>query len=66
MSTLASYLERTGTTQAAFAEKVGLTQATVSKLCRGATGISLAAAIRIERVTEGQVPVAAWFEGDAA
>jgi len=65
MNDLAAYLKRTGTTQAAFAEKVGLTQATVSKLCHRSTGISLSAALRIERATDGAVPASSWHEGAA-
>lgn len=66
MTKLREYLERTGMTQAAFAERVNLNQGTVSKLCRRSTGISLAVAARIERATDGEVPVASWFKEDAA
>lgn len=62
--TLREYLDETGETQQAFATRIGAHQGTISKLCGGPDrppslpGWSMAA--RIERATEGKVPVAVW------
>lgn len=64
MTALRTYLEQNRITQAAFAEKVGLNQATVSKLCAGTVGASLATAVRIEKLTGGAVPVSALLKTD--
>jgi len=66
MSLLAEYLECRGITQAAFARSVGLTQATVSKLCRGKVGVSLAKAAQIERATGGAVPMSSFLSPSEA
>jgi DNA-binding transcriptional regulator YdaS (Cro superfamily) len=64
MMTLREYLDATGETQQAFAARIGAHQGTISKLCGGPDrppslpGWSMAA--RIERATEGKVPVAVW------
>lgn len=57
---LARYLSESGITQEDFAKKVDLTQATVSKLCNGRTGASMATAFRIESATGGAVPAIYW------
>ncbi|MBP7619326.1 MAG: helix-turn-helix transcriptional regulator [Gemmatimonadales bacterium] len=61
MSTLLlQYLKRHGLTQAAFADRAGLSQGLVSRLCRRELTPSLRRAAHIERVTNGEVPMAAW------
>ena len=66
MNSLTRYLKENDLTQAAFAERVGLRQATVSKVCAGKVGVSLATALRIERATGGAVPVSVWSETERA
>jgi DNA-binding transcriptional regulator YdaS (Cro superfamily) len=56
---LEKYLEVAGKTQQEFADLVGVAQARISQLIRGALP-SLPLAQRIERVTDGEVPVSAW------
>ncbi|MBR9765317.1 MAG: helix-turn-helix domain-containing protein [Rhodobacteraceae bacterium] len=58
MTKLHQFLRAREITQAAFAASVGLNQATVSKICRGQIGVSLATAVLIERYTDGEVPAA--------
>ena len=60
MNKLAQYLEAKKVTQADFAREVGVEQATVSRLARGKMQPSLSAAVRIEKATLGEVPVADW------
>lgn len=64
--TLRAYLDTHGETQAEFARRVGLTQGHVSKLCGLTPRISLSAAGRIERATDGLVPIAIWASREDA
>lgn len=71
MSQLSAYLTRAAKTQAQFAADLGVDQATVSKLCRQKMTPSLDLAVRIERLTSGEVAVSSWIsnprqEDDAA
>ncbi|WP_409371920.1 helix-turn-helix domain-containing protein [Pseudooceanicola marinus] len=66
MTKLHHFLRANEITQAAFAASVGLNQATVSKICRGQIGVSLATAVLIERQTEGAVPAASLLRSDSA
>lgn len=52
---LTSYLDSTGTTQAALADRLGRSQAFISKLVNGITQPSLDEALRISRIC--RVPV---------
>ena len=61
MGDLPSYLQRHGITQDEFARRAGLSQGTVSKLCAGTVGISLANAAKIERITDGEVSISVWL-----
>lgn len=61
MVDLPTYLRHHGFTQEEFARLSGLSQGTVSKLCAGSVGISLATAAKIERVTKGEVSMAVWL-----
>lgn len=61
MDTLPSFLKRHGITQEEFARRADMSQGTVSKLCAGTVGISIATAAKIERLTGGEVPVAVWL-----
>jgi transcriptional regulator with XRE-family HTH domain len=65
MSPLSAYLLDNGESQTEFAARVAVTQATVSRLCRGAMRPSLNLALRMERATEGMVPVGSWAETGA-
>jgi plasmid maintenance system antidote protein VapI len=60
MKNLHTYLAEQRITQAGFAAKIGVTQATVSKLIAGTTKPGLDLAVRIERMTDGAVPVDTW------
>ncbi|RJL18236.1 helix-turn-helix domain-containing protein [Paracoccus siganidrum] len=60
MATLRHHLETSGETQAAFAQRINIQQGTVSKLARGVMLPSLKLAQKIERATDGQVPVSSW------
>lgn len=55
--------------QVQLAERLGIHQATVSKLLRGARGVSVDMAVRIERATsdwpEGPIRVEEWAEVEA-
>lgn len=55
METLAQYLERTGTTEAAFADAVGLSRMSVSRIKHGRQWPSRKTAQRIAQVTGGAV-----------
>lgn len=61
MSKLADYLKRHNLKQAEFADRIGIRQSTISKLCTGATGISLQTAALIERETGGEIPASSWI-----
>jgi len=61
MSKLAEYLKAHSMTQAQFALKVGLTQGYIARLCRHGAVPKLETASRIERATDGEVPVSAWL-----
>jgi DNA-binding XRE family transcriptional regulator len=60
MSKLRKYLADTGVGQSDFAKQVKASQATVSKLINGRAVPSLSLAVRIERVTLGEISAASW------
>lgn len=62
MTTLASYLERTGEKQTAFAARLNTTPSTVSRFCAGTLKPSLGMAHRIEAATLGEVPMSSWVD----
>ena len=61
MMTLKQYLDSKNLTQAEFAARIMSTQGTVSKLCGGRKP-SWELAAKIERATDGNVPVAIWAD----
>ncbi|MBT0778036.1 helix-turn-helix transcriptional regulator [Paracoccus sp. pheM1] len=66
MTMLEHHLRASEETQAQFASRIGVRQGTVSKLMRGLVTPSLKLAQRIERVTNGAVPVSSWVDPDPA
>lgn len=66
MNTLYTYLAREGITQEKFADMLGVSQSLVSKYRSGTRTPSLATALKISRLTDGQVPVECWSRSDAA
>lgn len=58
---LAAYLAANNMRQAEFGRLAKLTQATVSRLAAGQMKPSLDVAVRIERLTRGQVPAESWI-----
>ena len=60
--TLEKYLRDKGIRASAFAEQVGASASTITRIMRGERGIGLELAVRIERATEGQVPIRAWLD----
>ena len=64
MASLDSHLKASGETQAEFALRIGVRQGTVSKLARRLMVPSLKLAQRIERATNGGVPVNSWDAED--
>lgn len=62
MASLSEYLTSKSLRQADFAESLGVTQGTVSRLVSKMQLPSLALALRIEKVTHGEVPVSVWSE----
>lgn len=61
MCNLSEYLRRTGQTHEAFAKMVGVSRAHLTKIANGAAHPSRALMLRIEKATNGAVPVLAWF-----
>jgi predicted GIY-YIG superfamily endonuclease len=57
---LAVYLKSAGIRQADFADAIGVTQGALSKMCASEGRISIETATRIERHTNGAVPVSRW------
>jgi transcriptional regulator with XRE-family HTH domain len=66
MNLLAHYLTSNELTQTAFARRVEVDQSRISKLCRGEIRPGLDLAHRIERETEGAVPMTAWAKTEGA
>lgn len=61
MTDLKTYLAETGEKQSSFANRVQTTSATVSRLCKGTLRPALDLAHRIEKATDGLVPMEAWL-----
>lgn len=59
---LETYLQSTGETQTAFAARVEATVPTINRIIGNQMNPSLALALRIERATDGKVPVAVWAD----
>lgn len=64
MMTLHAYLAENAIRQEDFAARVGVKQATISRLVRRDVLPGLVLAVRIERETDGAVPVEIWVGGD--
>lgn len=62
MGKLTAYLSENGIKQYEFAARVPTTPATVSRWLSGKATPSDDLKVRIERITNGAVPVGAWFE----
>lgn len=61
---LREFLEQSGQTQAKLARRLGISTAHMSELLSGRKMPSLTLAYRIERLTNGAVPVSAWVPTD--
>lgn len=61
---LAQVLGETGLSQKQFGDLVGVNQATISKFAKAKARPGLALALKIERETNGAVPVSCWFEAE--
>lgn len=62
MMTLQEYLRISGTRQADFGRSIDVTQGTVSRLCTGRMLPDLVMAAKIERQTNGAVPLGVWVK----
>lgn len=62
MNPLARHLDRTGLSVSQFAKRHGFNVVTVHGWARGSRNPSLGAAFRLERVTDGEIPAAAWVK----
>lgn len=60
MEKLAKYLQETGVSQRSLAVELGVDASIISKLLSGATRPGLDLAIRIQRLTGGNVPAECW------
>jgi DNA-binding transcriptional regulator YdaS (Cro superfamily) len=60
--TLDQYLNDKALTEPAFGALIGVSQQHVNRLRRRLKGPSLPLAVRIEKATKGEVPVAVWSE----
>lgn len=58
--TLTDWLEKTGTSRAEFARQCEYDPSNLTKLLRGAVKPSLKVAVKIEALTEGNVPASGW------
>lgn len=59
--TLEKFLHDHQITEAAFAAQLGVSQVTVHRYVKGQRFPDKDTILRIERITEGKVPPAAWF-----
>lgn len=62
MEQLATYLAQTGEPQWRFAARVNVKQSMVSRIAKGKAKPGLDLAVRIERATDGAVPVEVWVD----
>ncbi|WP_172976585.1 helix-turn-helix domain-containing protein [Roseivivax sp. THAF40] len=62
MTRLATFLNRTEMTQGAFAQLIGVSQPTVHRWLHRKDTPTFKTAAKIERMTEGAVPIASWAE----
>lgn len=60
MKKLREYLTRVHVPQQRFAEQIGRTQGSVSRWCAGRVVPDLDTLLKIERITNGEVPVSSW------
>lgn len=58
---LISYLDKRGETVSAFAARIGVPQSSLSRALAGRRGLSLEAALLVERETGGEVAAACWL-----
>lgn len=62
---LHSYLQRSGISQRKFAELVGVDDSVISRFARDLAKPGLDVAVRIERISFGEVPASSWVPEDA-
>ena len=62
MNTFAQYLADNKIRQEDFAAKIGVKQATISRLKRGVSSPQFDTALKIQKATNGKVPITAWPE----
>jgi transcriptional regulator with XRE-family HTH domain len=60
MEKLAQYLKASGQSQRSFADRIGIHHSVLSRFIAGKAKPSLSTALRIQRETDGQVPVDDW------
>jgi len=66
MNTFRETILRSGETQAEWARRLDVSRGYLHGIINGTKRPSLSLAIRIERLTNGAVPVESWVEEDAA
>ncbi|WP_184409744.1 helix-turn-helix domain-containing protein [Roseinatronobacter bogoriensis] len=60
MMTLHEYLKSNAIRQMDFAPRIGVTQGTVSRFCTGRAVPDIITAAKIQKETDGAVPMAVW------
>lgn len=65
MEKLAEHLARSGKTQSEFADEIGVHRSVMSRYLSNAARPGRDVAVRIERITGGDVPVSAWSSDHA-
>ena len=58
---LVTYLDRTGEKLYAFADRIGVQGTSLARAVAGERGLSLEAALLVERETGGEVPAESWL-----
>jgi len=66
MEKLTTHIAQTGATRAKFAEECGISAPYLSQIISGIKRPSLGVALKIERITNGAVPVSVWAEDKGA
>jgi len=66
MEKLTDYISKSGETRAKFAQECGISAPYLSQIISGIKRPSLGVALKIERITNGAVPVSVWAENKGA
>ena len=66
MEKLTDYISMSGETRAKFAQECGISAPYLSQIISGIKRPSLGVALKIERITNGAVPVSVWAENKGA